>query len=102
MEIGARSKVVAANRMNARSSRSHTLFQVTVKRTVRPARPSLQLPDILLKVPDMGEQIRDTLLESAPFSPGADAGTMARVLSAQLTFVDLAGSERTSKTKSGA
>ena len=51
MEIGARSKVVAANRMNARSSRSHTLFQVTVKRTVRPACPSLQLPDIILKVP---------------------------------------------------
>ena len=35
MEIGARSKVVAANTLNARSSRSHTLFTVTVKRTVR-------------------------------------------------------------------
>jgi len=40
-------------------------------------------------------------MDSMPFSPRADAGAMARVLTAKLSFVDLAGSERTSKTKSG-
>lgn len=111
LELAAKNKVVAGTRLNAASSRSHTLVTVDLKRTVRACMYHHATAATHTASPLAAPQIRDrgssggrgrwSHLHHVPASSRGTAPP-ARVLCAKLTFVDLAGSERTSKTKSGA